>query len=270
MEPSREGGGLTHEITPLVLTRNEAPNIQRCLDRLTWATRVVVLDSGSTDETVALARRYPNVDVRIRAFDDHASQWNHGLSLVATPWVLSLDADYVVPESFPAEAAPLIAQGDLDAVVVRFRYVIHGRALRRSLYPPRAVLFRPAHCRYHNDGHTQRLQIRGRSLMLESAFDHDDRKPFRRWLEAQRRYTDLEARKLRATPVANLSPQDRLRRMVVFGPPAVFLYTFLFKGAIFDGQAGWTYTFQRTLAEMMLSRALLRARPESDSRQTSP
>src|SRR6185295_8313022 len=90
-------------ITPVVLTFDEAPNIGRCLSRLSWASRVVVLDSGSTDGTADIARSHPNVDLHVRAFDDHVSQWNHGVSLVKTPWVLSLDADYIVPEAFVRE-----------------------------------------------------------------------------------------------------------------------------------------------------------------------
>src|ERR1043165_8275403 len=131
------------DITPLVLTRNEAANLQQCLDRLRWAPRVVVLDSESSDDTVAIARRYSNVDVHVRPFDNHAAQWNHGLSLIETPWALSLDADYVVPDSFVSEAATLVGEADLDAAFARFRYLINGRPLRAFLYPPRAVLFRP-------------------------------------------------------------------------------------------------------------------------------
>ena len=80
-------------ITPLVLTLDEAPNLERCLSRLQWAFRVIVLDSGSTDDTVAIARGFPNVDVHVRAFDSHTEQWNAGIDLVQSPWVLSLDAD---------------------------------------------------------------------------------------------------------------------------------------------------------------------------------
>lgn len=95
------------DITPLVLTRDEAPNIGRCLERLTWAARVIVLDSGSADETVAIARRCPNVEVHTRRFDDYASQRNYGVSLAATRWVLSLDADHLVPPDFAAVIAAL-------------------------------------------------------------------------------------------------------------------------------------------------------------------
>jgi len=248
--------GLT-EITPLILTYNEAPNIARCLEPLGWASHVVVLDSGSTDGTPDIVRRFPNAALHTRAFDDHTSQWNHGVSLVRTPWVLALDADYVVPESLPAEAGALVSDAGLDAAFVTFRYRILGRALRAALYPSRAILLRRDRCRYEPDGHTQRLAIPGRSVTMISVVDHDDRKPLSRWLASQDKYALLEVEKLLAAKARRLSFQDRLRRTIILGPPAVFLYTLIVKGALFDGWPGWYYTFQRTLAEMLLSLRLL-------------
>lgn len=78
----------------MIITYNEAANIRRTLDKLGWARRIVVIDSGSTDETLEIARSYSRVEVIYRKFDNFASQCNYGISQVTTPWVLSLDADY--------------------------------------------------------------------------------------------------------------------------------------------------------------------------------
>jgi len=244
-------------ITPLVLTFDEAPNIGRCLDRLTWASRVIVLDSGSTDETAAIVRRYPNAELHVRAFDDHASQWNHGLDLVETPWVLALDADYVVSDAFVRAAADVTKDDGLDAAYAPVRYCIFGRPLSGSLYPPRALLFRRSRCRYRQDGHTQVLDIRGRSIQMSESIAHDDRKSLARWFASQAAYTRLEADKLTRQPPHTLSLPDRVRLTMVGGPPGALLYTLFVKGTILDGWPGWYYTLQRTTAEIMLSLALL-------------
>ena len=81
------------QITPLIITYNEAPNICRTLGKLLWAQRIVVIDSGSTDGTVEILRGYPQVEVIQRPFINAASQCNFGLTQVVSPWVLSLDAD---------------------------------------------------------------------------------------------------------------------------------------------------------------------------------
>lgn len=253
---------MTGQTTPLVLTWNEAPNIARCLERLSWAERVVVLDSGSSDETAALVRSFPNAELHERKFDEHTVQWNHGADLVRTPWVLALDADYILPESFSAELRGLAAGEDVDAFFASFRYCIAGRPLRGCLYPPRAVLFRKDRCRYIQDGHTQLLDIPGRSLALTTLIDHDDRKPLSRWFLSQDRYAKLEAEKLLSADAAPLRAQDRLRRTMVLAPLATLVWCLLVKGLLLDGRAGWFYTWQRVTAEVMLALRLLEARLE--------
>src|SRR6516165_2599530 len=81
-------------ITPILITFNEAPNIARTLDKLTWARRIVLVDSGSTDGTLEILARYPRIALFSRAFDNFADQCNFGLAQVQTKWALSLDADY--------------------------------------------------------------------------------------------------------------------------------------------------------------------------------
>jgi len=248
---------LASQITPLVLTYNEAPNIARCLERLAWAPRVVVLDSGSTDDTVTIARRFPNAEIHTRAFDDYGAQRNHGLSLIQTSWVLSLDADYILPPDVVTALAGAGLSDDVDAVNAGFRYCIYGRPLHASLYPPRPVLFRRDRCRYEADGHSERLLIPGRTVAIASRIDHDDRKSLDRWFTSQMSYARLEAEKLATKPAAELNWEDRLRRTMVLGPMGAFVKTAVVKGALLDGWPGWYYTLQRTLAEIMVAVYLL-------------
>lgn len=248
-----------NSITPVVLTWNEAPNLGRCLDGLRWADHVIVLDSGSTDETQAICGRYRNVELAERPFDNHTAQWNHGVSLAPTEWILSLDADYGIREEFVRELEEIDPAVGHSAWYAPFRFLIHGRPLRGSLYPPRAVLFDKSRCRYRSDGHTQLLEISGSSGHMISKIDHDDRKPFARWLDSQRKYALLEAEKL-LVPDGPHGLADRLRRMIWPAAPVVFVYTLIVKGAILDGWPGWFYVFQRTCAEMILSLVLLEKR----------
>jgi glycosyltransferase involved in cell wall biosynthesis len=253
-------------ITPLVLTFNEEPNLRRCLERLNWAQRVVVLDSGSTDGTEAIAAEFANVEFLTRPFDDHTRQWNHGLDQARTPWVLTLDADYVLGVGFEDELMMLPEDPACDAFFATFRYLVFGRPLRACLYPPRAVLFRPGRCHYVQDGHTQLLHVEGAEKHLDTKIDHDDRKPLTRWFISQDKYAKLEAEKLLSLPTAELSLQDRIRRTMILGPVLVFFYTLLLRGTILDGWHGWFYTLQRTVAEMMLSLRLLEKQLAADSR----
>jgi glycosyltransferase involved in cell wall biosynthesis len=238
-------------ITPLVLTYNEEANLDRTLDRLTWAQRVVVVDSYSEDATVNLAASYENVDLVQREFDDHTSQWNYGLNQVDTEWTLSLDADYQVPSTFINEVRGLRPETETAGYRATFTYCVFGRPLRATLYPPRTVLFRNERARYVQDGHTQRLSVDGSVMALDTSLRHDDRKSLSRWLDNQRQYARLEAEKLQEDE--DLSLSDRLRRTNVLGPLLVPLYCLLWKGLLLDGRPGWYYTLQRTYAELLLA-----------------
>lgn len=247
-------------ITPLILTFNEQHNIGRALLPLDWAKQIVVLDSGSSDDTVAIASKFANVVMHTRPFDDHTRQWNHGLSLVNTEWVLTLDADYITDAKFANELRSLEVAPNTNAFFAEFVYCIFDRPLRASLYPPRAVLFRRDAARYVQDGHTQLLQFEGNAGNLRTPILHDDRKPLSHWINSQDRYAQIEAKHLLGASLEQLKPIDKLRRKLIIAPLAVFIYTLLGKGLILDGWAGWYYVLQRTVAELMLSLRLIEQR----------
>ncbi len=252
-------------ITPLILTFNEAPNIGRTLQSLTWAKRIVVIDSYSTDATLEILQSYPQVQLFQRQFDTHANQWNYGLQQITSEWVLSMDADYTLTYDLIAEIESIPKDSLIDGYFVRFKYCVFGKPLRGTLLPPRQVLFRREKAVYIDDGHTQLLQVDGKSGMLSSYIYHDDRKPLSRWLWAQDRYMIIEANKLLETPASELSFGDRIRRKKIIAPFIIMFYCLIIKGGIFDGWAGWYYAFQRTLAELILSIRLI----EQDKLQNS-
>ena len=113
------------EITPLILTFNEAPNIGRTLEKLSWAREIVLIDSGSDDRTFDIARSaHRNVRVIRRSFDSFAGQCNFGLTQITTEWVLSMDADYVLTPKLIGEIQRLTPPPDVAGYSVRFHYCI--------------------------------------------------------------------------------------------------------------------------------------------------
>lgn len=242
--------------TPLVLALNEAPNIGRTISRLYWAHRVFVLDSGSSDGTVDIALTFSNVSAIIRPFDTHRDQWNAGLDLIQTPWVLTLDADYVLSKALVEEIAALPTESEVAGYRARFVYCINGRPIREALYPPRTVLFRHNRGRYVQDGHTQALELEGRVADLQNVIYHDDRKPRARWLSNQAAYAAQEAEKLIATPPKHLGRIDLIRRAGL-APLLTPAYCLIAKRLLLDGRAGLTYTYERTYAELLLALRLL-------------
>lgn len=259
---------LRADITPLLITFNEIANIERTLSKLAWAKRIVVVDSGSTDGTLDVLAKDARIETFHRRFDSFAGQCNFGLTHVRTGWVLSMDADYELSDDIVDEFGRLQPADGQAGYRARFVYCIHGRPLRGTLYPPRAVLYRVTAARYEDEGHGHRVRLTGAVSDLAGTIRHDDRKPLRRWLKSQLDYAAREAEHLLAAPRSGLSRIDRLRLMGWPAPPLVLLYVLFAKGAVLDGAAGWFYAFQRLLAEVLLAlevldRRLLRARPVS-------
>src|SRR4028118_831936 len=248
---------MLEELTPLILTFNESPNINRILRHLTWAKRIVVVDSYSTDSTLEILQSYPQVEIFVREFDSFANQCNYGLQQIKTEWILSLDADYIVTDELIAEIEALSNNSLIDGYFARFKYCIFGKPLRGTLLPPREVLFRREKGFYVDDGHAHRLHINGKSSRLSSYIHHDDRKPLSRWLWAQDRYMIIETKKLLETPADQLSFGDRIRQTKLLAPFVILFYCLILNKGILDGWAGWYYAFQRMLAEILLSIRLI-------------
>ena len=104
------------------------------------------------------------------------------------------------------------------------------------------------------------MRIDGQVVELRGTIFHDDRKPLSRWLAAQQKYAAMEATKLLTASTRELKFADRIRRKLIIAPALVFFYTLLGRGLILDGWAGWSYVFQRTLAELILSLHLIEAK----------
>jgi glycosyltransferase involved in cell wall biosynthesis len=241
------------QITPLIITYNEGPNLRRVLDKLLWAKRIVVIDSGSTDESLDIIRAYRQAEVVHRPFTDFASQCNFGLQQVKTTWALSLDADYELSDELVTELRNLVDDVTTVGFRAHFVYCIYGRRLRGSLYPPRTVLYKKNKASYRKEGHGHRVEISGRVVDLHGIIYHDDRKDLARWLSSQQRYAHDEAGYLLGLPKGKLSKIDKLRKMAWPAPIIILFYTLFFKGCILDGWAGWQYALQRLCAEVLLA-----------------
>ena len=251
---------MLNDITPLILTFNEAPNIERTLGQLSWARDVVIVDSASTDRTKALASaRHPGVRWFERPFTTLAEQWNFALrdTSITTEWVLALDADYVLSDALIEELKQLRPESGVGGYRASFTYCIEGRPLRGGVYPPVTVLYRRAGAGYSQDGHAQRVGVDGALRPLANPIFHDDRKSLGHWLLSQSRYMKLEADKLLSTPSVELTLVDRVRRMIVVAPAAMFVYCLIARGGILDGWPGLYYATQRATAELILSLNLL-------------
>jgi glycosyltransferase involved in cell wall biosynthesis len=123
------------KITSVVLSKNEEQHIAECLGSLAWCGRVLVLDSGSSDRTVEIAREM-GVEVHFRAFDNFASQRNAAIALVQTEWLLFIDADERVPQALADEIRTVIQHPQFDGWMIPTRNYYFGKILKYGGFYP--------------------------------------------------------------------------------------------------------------------------------------
>jgi glycosyltransferase involved in cell wall biosynthesis len=91
-------------ISATVITKNEEQNIVACIESVLWADEIVVLDCGSTDQTLALCKKYePKVKVYEADWPGFGKQKNRVLALATSAWILSIDADERVTSELKQE-----------------------------------------------------------------------------------------------------------------------------------------------------------------------
>jgi len=243
-----------HAVTPLVLTYNEAPNIERCLEGLRWAGRVVVVDSGSTDATTAIVARYPNAVLVTRPFDDFKRQTEFGMEHVESEHVLALDADMIVSPALRAEIEEIYLHQGFAGGLLPFEYRIFGRPLLGSLLRPQYRIFRRAAGRVVQEGHGHSFVVEGPIHSFAARLIHDDRKPVERWASSQIGYSRHEQQRM--AHAARSSLKDRLRRTGLM-PLAAGALAYARAGGPLRGGAALRYAYERVVFEALLAMRLL-------------
>jgi glycosyltransferase involved in cell wall biosynthesis len=248
-------------VTPLILTYNEEPNLRRTLESLGWAHRVVVLDSGSTDATEAIAKSFANVDWHVRPFDSHLAQWRHGVygTGIMSEFVLALDADMSVPRLFVEEMACLMRKQKYHGAMTPFEYRILGHPLSGSLYPAQLRLFKHDRVTIGQVGHTQEFIADGPIYRFKTRLILDDRKSFERWALSQVSYSKLEATRIDAR--SRMRWRDHLRALGLM-PAIAGALAYCRAGGPFRGPAALRYAYERVAYESLLAIRLTSVRIE--------
>lgn len=249
-------------ISVVILTLNEEYNLPRCLASVAWSDDVLVVDSGSGDGTLAIARS-AGARILSRSFDSFAGQRNYAMTAgeLRHPWTLHLDADEVVPPELASELRSLAASNEaaFDVWRVAARMIFMGRWLRHAgMYPAYQVRFgRTAALRFVDFGHGQReVQPPEAVGTLRHPLDHYNfSKGINDWLARHLRYARAEAvelRRARSVPLrlADLYSKDptvrrRALKQLSYRAPLrgllAFLYAYVLRAGFLDGRAGLTY-----------------------------
>jgi len=261
-------------VTVLILTLNEERNLPGCLSSASFADRVVVLDSGSTDATVDLALEM-GVEVAHRPLDDWSSHQNWALDNLVRdePWVLMLDADErVSPKLAESLAAAARDPGGHNAFYIRRRDWFMGRPITHVQTTPHLIrFFRPAAIRFSRFVNPTPT-IRGTAGYLPGLLDHYPfSKGLSHWVARHLAYARLEAREQALNPplknrfscwnaLTHTDPATRRKHQkalfsrLPLRPVLFFIYLYFIRRGFLDGGPGISYAVLRSFYEYWIVR----------------
>lgn len=222
----------------IVITRDAAHELAECLASAPFAAEAVVVDSGSSDDTVALARRL-GARVIEQPFLGFGPQKNFAVAQAAHDWVLCLDADERVSPALARAIAEAFAPGAPAACAYalarrnRFlgRWLAHGEG-----YPDWNVrLFDRRRARWSHDAVHEKVVADGPVARLAGDLLHASAESIHAYIEKQNRYTTVQAEAMHARG------ERAGAARIAFSPLARFLRFYVVKGGFLDGAAGFAH-----------------------------
>lgn len=182
----------------LIITKNEALNIEACLRSVAFVDRVIVMDCGSTDNTVDIARNL-GAEVSINTdWQGFGMQKNRALALASSDWVLSIDADERLSKELQAEIQQVLEHPVADAYCFPRLSSYCGQYIRHSGWYPDPVtrLFRRGAARFSDDIIHERLLVKGQVSTLRNRLLHESFPDFETVLDKVNRYSSAGAQRL--------------------------------------------------------------------------
>lgn len=258
-------------ITVILAVKNEAANLPKCLAALKKVERVVVVDSLSTDNTPEIVKQYGAELVQFHYTGSHPKkrQWAIETIDIATPWVLLLDADEVVPDALWSEIAQAITYlGAPHAFLITKGFHFLGKKLTFGGFSFQAMLlFQKGKARFEKilaeadsgfdmEVH-ERLIVEGRVGSLKTPLIHEDFKSLQAYLDRHNRYSTWEAQvrtqflktgqwgeeTVKPRLFGNAQERRRFLKYIAlrmpFEPTLWFLYHYFFKLGFLEGRPGW-------------------------------
>jgi glycosyltransferase involved in cell wall biosynthesis len=244
------------EISVYILTRNEEANIGKCLAALAGlAAKTTVLDSGSTDETLTIARRFAGVSVQSYRYVSHEKSYNELTLRAGDEWVMVLDADMEVHPSLWSEIGELIESESPLAIGSPVRYCIEGKPLSwASLCPPKVYVFKGGRSYFVASGHGERLKSGISPVFTRHRLVHNDLKAYEAFLKSQVFYG---TKIIERSKTGEARWYDRVRLYSPLMAGVMLVRALGVRCGLLDGRAGLLYALDRMIAELIFFRLSL-------------
>lgn len=240
---------MPNTLSVAIVAHNEAENLARTLSSVTWADEIVLVDSGSTDGTLDIARQF-GCTVYQEPWKGYGGQVNSALGKCTHPWILNLDADEVVTPELAEEIQALLAgtPTHLGYTLPRLNNIF-GRWMRHGgLYPDRKLrLFRQGFARLREDTEPHATpKPTGPTTPLRHPLLHFQYPTLDAYIEHMHRYSTASIPLLVARGKTSPTTPSFLLNTLLH-PAFTFLYNYFFRLGFLDGLEGLTFHLNHAL-----------------------
>jgi glycosyltransferase involved in cell wall biosynthesis len=269
-------------VSVIVLTRDEERNIRRCLASVAWADQVIVVDSGSSDETIPIARSM-EAEVVEQPWLGFSGQRDFSLRLPSLrhDWVYFVDADEWISPPLAQEIEDRLRSAECAGFVHRLRLVFQGTWIRHCGWYKGSWVVRLVDRRYTKFDGTWvgRACVDGPILRLRNDIVDEDLKGLTQWLHKHVDYAELEAERRSAPapilhrlrglylrkpsdtrPFARIIMKDVIYPSLPLKPVALFLYMYVIRLGVLDGMAGIRFCFYHAWHEVNVGTLRIKAK----------
>ena len=221
-------------LSVILITKNEAELVGQCLESVKWADEIIVVDSGSTDATVDICRRYTDKVVETD-WPGFGPQKNRALALATGEWVLSIDADEEVTPDLAKEILQTIATSSHQVFRIPRLSSFMGRYIRHGDWWPDDVvrLFRRGHGHFSNDVVHERIQHESPAGQLSHLMLHQSTRSIEQLIGKINTYTSGGADRVLAA-----GKTSSLGKAIIHACWA-FFRGYIFKRGFLDGKEGF-------------------------------
>jgi glycosyltransferase involved in cell wall biosynthesis len=254
------------KVSVTIITLNEAEHIGAAVDSAAWADEIVVVDSGSTDDTVDVARA-KGVTVLSRAWSGYVDQKNFAAERASNDWIFSLDADERIPPSLAAEVRATVSSEPSRRGYRMPRVSFHlGRWIRTTDFYPdfQTRLYDRRGARWQGKYVHESVSVDGPVGQLRSDLEHYSYRDLRDHLDRVNQYTSLAARQMQELG-RRARPLDLLIQ-----PPAAFLRNYVLRRGILDGTVGLTISLVNAYSVFLKFAKLWELQQEAKDDETKP
>jgi glycosyltransferase involved in cell wall biosynthesis len=235
------------KLSVTIITLNEAEHVAAAIDSAAWADEVVVVDSGSTDDTVNIAAAR-GARVEMRPWTGYVDQKNHAAGLAANDWIFSLDADERIPAPLAGEIKRVLATEPSVCAYRVPRVTFHlGRWIRTTDFYPdfQTRLYDRRAARWHGKYVHESVSVDGPTGELANELEHYSYRDLRDHLDRINHYSTLAARQMHEAG-RRASTLDLLVH-----PPAAFLRNYVLRRGVLDGTAGLTLSLLNSYSVLL-------------------